>query len=104
MFETDIDRIVEQHDSDYINGTRHMFWTPFDEWQDDVDDDEDELTTVAVYDVNGKPFYMDIKAKEFAELNAEDDFYNWVKPTRIIGNRMYKGDRLITLEETRKHA
>lgn len=37
----DIDRIVEQHDSRYINGQKHMFWTPFDEWQDN-DDEEPE--------------------------------------------------------------
>ena len=99
----DVDRMVEHRDSMYINGQKHLFATPFDEWQDEADED-DELFTVAIYDVNGKPFYMDVNDEDFAELNAEDDVYNWVKPTQIIGKRLYKGKHLITLEETRKHA
>ena len=100
----DIDRMVEQRDSRYINGQAHMFATICDDWGDDVDD-APEIFTVGTYDVNGKPFTIDVSDEEFAEENASSEAngypFKYVKVSLVRGRKMYWCGREITLEETR---
>lgn len=74
MFETDIDRIVEQHDSDYINGIKNMFvsgWLEEPEYEYEDEDEEDpETYDIPYIDENGQRWWRCLTADEKAEYDA----------------------------------
>lgn len=79
MFDSpDIDRIVERHDSDYINGIKHMFWSGnyYDPPEEPEEPDDIEVEYV---DANGQTWYVYLTATEKAQLDAMTSFEERLK-------------------------
>ena len=74
MFETDIDRIREQHDSRYINGEKNMFVTYGDFYEPEAEEEEPDDIEVEYTDANGDHWYMYLTATEKAELDAIETY------------------------------
>ena len=70
MFISDIDAIVEDHDSAYINGEKNMFASGrFDDDDEEEEDEQDDIE-VEYTDSDGVLWYMYLTASEKAHWDA----------------------------------
>ena len=79
MFDSpDIDRIVERHDSDYINGIKNMFVSGFYDEPEDEPEEPDDIE-VEYVDANGQTWYVYLTPTEKAQLDAMTSFEERLK-------------------------